>query len=170
MRTKHRPLTSLDKILSVLNYCPRSGEFTWRVQRSYKAAGSSAGSITSNGYLCLRIEGRLYYAHRVAYYIITGKDPGEMEIDHKDHNPLNNKKNNLRLAKPYHNSWNMEKHKDNTSGHKGVFWSKKAKVWVGQITVKGVRYCIPGSPSLSVVVGLVQEIREKLHPKFYYHG
>lgn len=48
-------------------------------------------------------------------------------IDHKDRNPLNNRKSNLRSCIKKENSSNRGKHKNNTSGFKGV--CKLGKSW-----------------------------------------
>ena len=49
------------------------------------------------------------------------------DIDHRDTNPLNNQRVNLRSATRSQNSANTGKSKNNTSGYKGVHWDKKNK-------------------------------------------
>lgn len=43
--------------------------------------------------------------------------------DHKDHNLLNNKRDNLRPATNSQNMMNRQLHRNNTSGHPGVYWT-----------------------------------------------
>lgn len=59
-----------------------------------------------------------------------------LNIDHKDRNPFNNKKNNFRAATTQQNNCNREKYKNNTSGFKGVTWSKRNCKWKAQIKFK----------------------------------
>jgi len=59
------------------------------------------------------------------------------EIDHKDGDKLNCLDNNLRVCTPAQNQRNKKIQNNNTSGDKGVTWSKKARKWQAQITVNG---------------------------------
>jgi len=56
-------------------------------------------------------------------------------IDHKNRNPLINRKFNLRLCTHKENVRNRGKQKNNTSGYKGVSWAEARKGWVAQIRV-----------------------------------
>lgn len=55
--------------------------------------------------------------------------------DHIDHNTLNCTRNNLRPATTEENAKNKKKHKHNTSGVTGVYWSKKYQYWFANICV-----------------------------------
>jgi hypothetical protein len=59
--------------------------------------------------------------------------PDDMVIDHKDHNPLNNSRSNLRIVTNQQNQMNASKRKDNKSGIVGVYWHRKAKKWQASI-------------------------------------
>lgn len=69
---------------------------------------------------------------------LSGKvvQPGE-EIDHKDGNPLNCLDNNLRICTHSQNNHNQKLSSNNTSGWKGVCWSKQNQKWQAYITVGG---------------------------------
>lgn len=54
----------------------------------------------------------------------------DLQIDHINHNTLDNRKEQLRIATPQENSRNTRIHKNNKSGFKGVSWSKSNKKWV----------------------------------------
>lgn len=76
------------------------------------------------------------YMHRVILSRILGRELARSEIvDHKDLDTLNNRRENLRLANSAKNASNRPKPSNNTSGYKGVTWSKKNKKWVAQIEV-----------------------------------
>jgi len=80
---------SQDQLRKLLDYNPESGLFTWKVKRGWVLAGAKAGHLRRDGYLTIRIIGRLLYAHRLAWLYIYGEWPNI--VDHKDHNPSNNK-------------------------------------------------------------------------------
>jgi len=58
---------------------------------------------------------------------------GKLLVDHKDTNPLNNIKTNLRVCEQKYNNINCKLGKNNTSGIIGVTWDKKRSKWTSQI-------------------------------------
>lgn len=71
------------------------------------------------------------------------KPPREFDVDHKDRNPLNNKRSNLRFATKSQNVINRAKSSGKTSEYRGVSYAKKAKSnpWrVYSRTPNGKRY------------------------------
>ena len=73
---------------------------------------------------------------RVIYFMANGEDPGELEIDHEDQNPMNNNVRNLRLGTELIQENNKGPLANNTSGAKGVSPTKNGK-WKAQLTHKG---------------------------------
>lgn len=55
--------------------------------------------------------------------------PDHMEIDHINHNPLDNRKSNLRVCERKENCRNIRTPTHNTSGYKGVSLSQNKKRW-----------------------------------------
>jgi hypothetical protein len=72
----------------------------------------------------------LVYMARVILERILGRKllKGEM-VDHKDNNPLNNRRENLRLSGYGSNNRNTKRYVNNKSGYKGVCWDAKSKKW-----------------------------------------
>ena len=85
---------SHERLLEVLEYDPTTGIFIWKVNRRRLAkAGSIAGSINGSGYRQISVDGKLYLAHRLAWFYCFQEWP-ENIIDHinsiKDDNTLDN--------------------------------------------------------------------------------
>ena len=57
------------------------------------------------------------------------------EIDHIDHNGLNNQKSNLRLCTRSENMMNTRKRESCISIYKGVCYNKRNKKWIAQIQI-----------------------------------
>lgn len=128
---------SVERVRSILHYDRETGVFAWKVNRtSTVRAGMVAGTDKGNGYLQIQIDGRLYLAHRLAWFYETGEWPAAT-IDHRDHDPMNNAFANLRCATQSEQRWNMRKPRRNTSGFKGVVWIKPDRIWGAQIGHKG---------------------------------
>ena len=70
--------------------------------------------------------------------------PAGVLVDHINHNGLDNRKANLRLATRAQNCWNRKKPKMRkcASRFKGVGWHKGNKKWVSRIRFNGRRISI----------------------------
>ncbi len=64
------------------------------------------------------------------------------DIDHEDHNRLNNTIANLRPATRSQNLSNRNFQSNNTSGFKGVYWYKTRDKWLASICIKKKQICL----------------------------
>lgn len=76
------------------------------------------------------------YLHR---FIMDAKHG--TEVDHINHNPLDNRKCNLRFATSREQKFNTKLRSDNTSGERGIYYDKSRNTWnvslkSGEISVK----------------------------------
>lgn len=64
--------------------------------------GRVAGEICDWGYRRIRLQGKLYYAHRLSWKLRYGEDP-KSELDHLNGNKLDNRPENLEVVTPREN-------------------------------------------------------------------
>lgn len=107
--------------------------------------------------------------HRLAWLYVSGEFPVGL-LDHRDRCPGNNRIGNLRPADKSLNAFNTLAHKDNSSGVKGVSWSKTESKWRGEIMVKGVTHRIGYYTELDDAAAAIRRLREALHGEFACHG
>lgn len=120
-----------------LNYDQDSGTFTWRIWVSPSARpGSSAGTRDRKGHVRIKFGQQRIAAHRLAWLFVTGSWP-DGQIDHVNRDRGDNRFCNLRLATNSQNQANCWRSSSNSSGFKGVSWSKKDRKWRAQIKVGG---------------------------------
>lgn len=79
-------------------------------------------SLTKAGYIINCKTG--IYLHR---YIMNC--PDDLEVDHICHNLLDNRKSQLRVATSSQQKMNTRLRKDNTSGHRGIYFDKDRGKW-----------------------------------------
>jgi len=139
----NKNLPPIEYLHKRLRYEPETGKLFWRdcdeMQKHWRTryAGKEALSATNKrGYLHGGLSNKTLLAHRVAFALFYGKWP-DMEIDHINGVPVDNRIENLRPASPQQNRKNTGMRSDNTSGVCGVHWSKRDRKWVATIHVNG---------------------------------
>lgn len=126
------PLTQ-DTLVDLLHYDEEAGEFFWRKDgargaRGHVKAGKRAGSLhRSSGYRMLKINGRRYSEHRLAWFYVHGQWPAG-DLDHVDGARANNRIVNLREASRSQNIFNSKLVRS-SSGVRGVTWNKRERRW-----------------------------------------
>lgn len=106
-----------------LNYEPTVGVLTWKAGKQGRGCieGREAGSIKADGrYRTIFLEGKRYYAHRIAWEITFGPIPKGLCIDHIDGNGLNNRVENLRVTTLSSNQRNRKLVRSTKTGIHGV--------------------------------------------------
>lgn len=66
--------------------------------------------------------------------------PNNLDIDHINHNGLDNRRENLRFCTTAQNTHHQIKRDGHTSGFKGIYWNKRKKKWQAKIrlTANGI--------------------------------
>lgn len=138
MSDKHSTLTQ-NELRSELSYNPDLGVFTWLKDRGNQVrAGDVAGSQDKDGYTLIFVQGRARKAHRLAFLMMTGRNP-DGEIDHINCDRSDNRWANLREVDRTANSQNkLDAHRQNKSGLLGVSTVKRG--FTATIKCNGVRH------------------------------
>lgn len=107
------------KLKEVLEYCPNTGQFTWKEKVADKVnIGSRAGSLAKSGYRFIRLFGKRYREHQLACLYMLGYFPPQ--VDHEDHVRSNNVWGNLQPTDYAGNGKNHPKTVRNKTGAVGV--------------------------------------------------
>lgn len=113
-----------------------------------------------------------YYAKRgstgktVKMHRIIAKAPKNMHVDHIDGDPLNNRKENLRLVSQAENNRNNKMRGCNTSGYKGVCWHKATQKYIARIGVNGKKVHLGVFDDAKVAYRAYCQASEKYHGKY----
>ena len=121
-----------------VSYDPATGVFV-RVSSKWRTRiGCVAGTPDTKGHLQLKINGRLYLAHRLAWFLVHGEWPTD-QIDHKNGIRDDNRIGNLRLATHRQNCQNRHRAPKNnlSTGLLGATFDKRAGRYFAQIVDSG---------------------------------
>lgn len=133
-------LITQSRLKSLLTYDADTGEFCWAVSTSNRTpVGSVANCRDKNGYVVIRVDKKLYKAHRLAWLYEYGVWPTK-NIDHINQTPGDNRIANLREADQHENNQNRRVQRNSQSGVTGVSWNKTHNLWQARIyTREGCR-------------------------------
>ena len=93
--------------------------------------------------------------------------PKNMYIDHINHNGLDNRRANLRLATPKQNAWNNLPRKGNySSKYKGVSWHKRDRKWYAKIVIHGKAKHLGGFNDEKAAAAAYNSAAKKLFGEF----
>jgi hypothetical protein len=156
-----------DEAVAAFEY--RNGGLFWRpwVTKKGKLAacsGKRAGYMSHDGYWKVGYKRRAYYVHQIIFLMHHGYIPAI--VDHADHNTKNNSIENLRAADKAQNSRNSKLRADNSSGVKGVTWSKAAEKWQACIQVDNKSVYLGLFTSLEDAAASISIKRSELHGEF----
>lgn len=131
----------------LFDYDPETGILLWRHRPvgafnrpgahaiwTAQHAGKPVTGTPQRGYLCVKVKGRNYRQHRVAWAVVHGRWPGL--IDHINGDRTDNRLANLRDVSFVENSKNRVANRDKRTPM-GVSWCKQTHKWRAIITVNG---------------------------------
>lgn len=110
------------------------------------------------GYARGSLESKEVLMHRV----VLGIEDPYTYVDHINHDPLDNRRSNLRLVTPQQNAFNMRS-KGGTSAFKGVCYCSRTHSWQAQITVSYRCHFLGRYPSEELAARAYDEAARRLH-------
>lgn len=137
---------SISQLMVLELFTYHDGQLFWNAKRKGRKR-SQAGYQSKAGYTQIRIDGKLFYLHRLVWIYHNGDAINE--IDHIDGNPTNNKIENLRNVAHNVNLMNAKFRSNNTSGYRGV--TKSRGKWAASIQVdkKKINLGVFATPELA---------------------
>jgi len=123
---------SHQRLKELLDYSPSAGAFAWKDRETARPASFARdpGSVAANGRKYIKVDDRLYLAHRLAWFYVNGEWP-KHNISPKNGDYLDLRFANLKLLTPAETT---RKHYKGNRGA-GVSWDKTKKKWFAKITV-----------------------------------
>ena len=124
-----------ERLREVLIYDPETGRFTRRAKTGKKGlVGALVGCQKPDGRWLIAIDGKTFFASRLAWLYVHGKWPVS-DVDHINRDPSDDRLANLRAATRGQNMANKTIHKNNKSGLKGVHLHPETGKWRAQIRI-----------------------------------
>lgn len=156
-----------EKLKELFNYDSDTGIFTWARSKGTAKKGNVAGSICnqrSKYYNIIMINGKSFYAHRLAWLYVYGTFPKD-DIDHINGDGLDNSIANLRDVNESENLRNRRIPLNNKSGIIGVSWEKLMNKWRVKIAVDGKQICLGFFSDINEA----KKVRKDAEIKYGYH-
>ena len=141
-------------IISGFRYDPETG-------RIFRPDGRECFTSVDRGYRKARIEGRNFYAHRVAWFLFYGKSPNA-EIDHINGDRSDNRICNLRDVPAEINNRNKAKARSSATGITGIYRSPRPACWVPQVSIGNKSKSLGATPCLGVAIKRRREAETSL--------
>lgn len=110
-----------------IGYTSKDEEFYFDLE-DYDKIKDYCWYIDNKGYVVARLNDK---KHILLHKLLFSESN---EVDHKKHNPNDNRKENLRVVTHGKNMFNKYLYKNNSSGVAGVTWHKKINKWQATIT------------------------------------
>jgi hypothetical protein len=105
-------------------------DYEWAISQGKWSYSITKQKLVSDFYY--RVYNRNGKLHR---QLLNVTDP-KIQVDHINHNTLDNQRNNLRICTAQQNKLNTRKYHNTSSIYKGVGWNKSKQKWIAGCTIQ----------------------------------
>ena len=136
-----KPLPTPEFLRELFHYNPKTGALKRRSKPgnwskwNARYAGDPAGTKNPDGTITVSVNGRKIPAHRIAWVMTYGVWPPC--IIHRNGNRSDNRLRNLKAVARVIVQRRRGLFRNNTSGVRGVYWSKADRRWIAVIKIDG---------------------------------
>jgi hypothetical protein len=132
---------TIEELMETFTYDPLSGDIRWAKSPNIRIkVGAIAGTTDKrSNRRVIEFKGKKHFAHRFAW-MLHNKElilDEKLQVDHINHDSLDNRACNLRLVTPSENQQNKRKYRNSKSKYKGVSWDENAGKWRARISING---------------------------------
>lgn len=170
---KPTPLPPLERLQEVFR-ADEAGRLYWKKKAARNTVvGKEITTKGAHGYIKVQLDGKKYLGHRIVWFLVYGKDPGEMQVDHINGDKIDNRPSNLRLCNGTQNQLNRKIRSDNKSGVKGVGLrsrGSKAKPWRARYKKKHLGRFATKEEAANALVVAVEHCNDKAFYLFSVAG
>lgn len=154
-----------ERLRELLRYDSETGEFHWRGGEGRPRKKTKAGCKDKDGYIRIKVDQRLYAAHRLAWLYVHGEWP-KHTIDHKNCVRSDNRIENLRDITREANMQNVKSapRSNKSSGLLGASWHKAAGDWRANIAVNGKKRHLGRFDTAEEAHAAYLKAKAELHP------
>lgn len=133
-------------------------------KENYKILKEYTWSENDSGYIETHINGKRYFQHRFILFGFNREiNLKNGVVDHINRNKKDNRKNNLRITSNSVNQFNRGLRKDNQSGHTGVSYLQRDKLFRATINKGGRSYNLGDFSTLNEAVTARKIAEQKLY-------
>jgi hypothetical protein len=108
------------------------------------------------------------YVDVIRMHTLIANTPNGLKTDHKNHNTLDNRKENLRICNDSESAYNRKMRSDNQTGFKGITFEKKKKLFRAVISANGKRIGLGRYKTAELASAAYEKAAKELHGEFYY--
>lgn len=119
--------------------------------------------VDPNGYVITKIDNIVIKQHRM---VLGLKNNDPREVDHINHNQLDNRKSKLRIVNRSQNCMNTRIGSNNKSGIKGVYKPKGFNKWCVQIQANGKKQYLGSYEKLEDAISVRSLAEKELHGEY----
>lgn len=150
----------------IIGYANGNREFLFDIE-DFDIVKDFCWTINSRGYLLNRKNQEF---HRLILGLYKNKAFDAFVVDHINHNPLDNRKSNLRICKQIDNTHNSKIQRNNTSGVTGVQWMKDKNKWRASIGINNQKKYLGDFDNIQDAIDARRKAEEKYFGEYSYNN